>query len=317
MCNFASPEHPVVQEIVRRRREGLSGNSGHRAKLGLVVEGGGMRGVYSGGALVAMEELGLGRVFDEVYGESAGAINSCYFLAGQGAFGIRIYLEDLRSLKFVNPLRIGRMLDVEYAIDVVVRRVKPLNVASVLSSPSDLYIGVTHAMTGQSRMISVKRDGIPLLTLLKATGAIVPLYNHAVMIEGEPYVDGGISNPIPIQAAIDAGCMHILVILTRPSHFISTNFKNFQRLCVSMMLSKWPAAFVETFHQRQSNLYNETRSIALGTTVVKQGVKIAVIAPTPDSPPIERATVGRRKLLAARNDATSITKEIFRDLDGD
>src|SRR5215471_7011063 len=74
------PDHPVVKEIERRLgllREGRA-LSGLSTKLGLVVEGGGMRGVVSGGSLIAMERVGLSSVFDEVYGESAGAINACY-----------------------------------------------------------------------------------------------------------------------------------------------------------------------------------------------------------------------------------------------
>ena len=81
------PDHPVMQELGWRRallNEGAD-LSGLDTKLGLVVEGGGMRGVISGGALIALERLGLTSAFDEVYGESAGAINACYFLAGEAA----------------------------------------------------------------------------------------------------------------------------------------------------------------------------------------------------------------------------------------
>src|SRR5215472_10719041 len=69
------PDNPVVKEIERRLGLLKEGHelSGLTTKLGLVVEGGGMRGVVSGGALIAMERVGLTSVFDEVYGESAGA----------------------------------------------------------------------------------------------------------------------------------------------------------------------------------------------------------------------------------------------------
>jgi len=61
-------------------------------------------------------------VFAEVYGETAGAINACYFLAGETAFGARIYLEDLKSFRFINPLRRGKILDVDFLIDEVMSR---------------------------------------------------------------------------------------------------------------------------------------------------------------------------------------------------
>ena len=120
-----------------------------------------MRGAYSAGALAAMEDVGLSHVFDSVYAESAGATNACYFLAEQASYGPRIYTEDLASRRFFNPLRVGRTLDIEYAIDVVVKRVKPLNVQKVLASASDLYVAVTSATTGASRLLDVR---VPLLT---------------------------------------------------------------------------------------------------------------------------------------------------------
>jgi predicted patatin/cPLA2 family phospholipase len=313
---LVSTQQSVIREILTRRDARPNGNpppprSSESVKLGLVVEGGGMRGVYSGGALVAMEQLGLTDVFDEVYGESAGAINACYFLARQGSYGINIYLDDLTSLKFANPCRVGTILDLDYAIDTVVKTIKPLDTLRVLASPSKLYIAVTHAVTGQSRIIDVKGEGVPLLTLLKATGAIVPLYNHSVQIEGEPYVDGGIANPVPVESAIRAGCTHILVLLTRPPDFNSAGYNRVQRFCLSPLLRKWPASFIETFYRRQASRYNDTRDVAFGRKVVKEGVKIAVIAPGPDSPTLSRATIARKKLLAAKDDAFRRTLQMF------
>jgi predicted patatin/cPLA2 family phospholipase len=315
--NIASPDHAVIKEIVRRKLCGLRGNSSdaNRAvKLGLVVEGGAMRGVYSGGVLVAMEELGLTDVFDEVYCESAGAVNACYFLAGQGAYGIKIYFEDLPSLKFVNPFRYGTLIDVDYAIDVIVKIAKPLDTERVLKSPTHLYIAVTNALTGKSRIVDVKREDVPLLTLLKATGAIVPLYNHAVDIGGQPYVDGGIADPIPIHAAIEADCTHVLVLLTRPPVYTSLPYSAFQRFCLSPLLKDWSQPFVKAFYERSATRYNEARNIAFGKTIVRDGIKIAVISPAYDSPAIARVTVARKKLLAATADAVQRTREVFREL---
>ena len=173
------PDNPVVKEIERRLRLLKEGRAlwGLNTKLGLVVEGGGMRGVVSGGALIALEHVGLTSVFDEVYGESAGAINACYFLAGKAAFGGRIYLEDLTSLRFINPLRRGKILDVDFLIDEVMTRIKSLPVERVMQSRSRLFVSITNAADGTGRVVDVKKERPPLLALLKATAAIVPLYN--------------------------------------------------------------------------------------------------------------------------------------------
>jgi len=314
----AGPEHAVVREIVRRRLAGITGNSPQPkgdVKLGLVVEGGGMRGVYSGGVLVAMEQFGLTDVFDEVYGESAGAINSCYFLAGQAKFGSAIYLDDLTSFKFVNPFRIGKILDLDYAIDVVVRSVKPLDVERVLASHSGLHVAMTNALTGEPRLVDAKKEGIPLLTLLKASGAIAPLYNRPVRINGTAYVDGGITNPIPVGSAIEGGCTHILVLLTRPPSFVSPGYNAIEQFFMAPLFRSWTPAFVKVFYEQQHRQYNATRKLAFGKSG-GPGVSIAVIGPADNSPAVSRATISRRRLKAAMDDAMQKTREVFAELRG-
>ena len=71
-------------------------------RLGLVVQGGGMRGVYSMGALAALEEAGLRESFDIVTGSSSGAINAAYFLAGQADEAVDLYLRYLNSRECVH-----------------------------------------------------------------------------------------------------------------------------------------------------------------------------------------------------------------------
>ena len=188
-------------------------------KLGLVVEGGGMRGTLSCGALIALEHLGLSAVFDEVYSESAGAINACYFPAAQVAFGGRIYLEDLPSLRFINPLRVHKVLDIDFLVDHVMTHVKPLQVDKVFQARAQLFVSVTNAHDGTARVVDVQHEHLSLLLLLKASASIIPLYNHVVMLDGTPYADGGIADPVPIKTAIRRQCTHVLVVLTRPYGF--------------------------------------------------------------------------------------------------
>lgn len=86
-------DHPALQ-LLRQRALSRSHPTARKDpfKLGLVVEGGGMRGCVSGGALQALADVGLRDAFDAVYGSSAGAINSTYFLSGGwvgGLWGMR------------------------------------------------------------------------------------------------------------------------------------------------------------------------------------------------------------------------------------
>jgi predicted patatin/cPLA2 family phospholipase len=310
--NLAYPGHPVIREILGRRNSSQAFTPAQNpARLGLVVEGGGMRGVISGGALVAMERLGLSDVFDEVYGESAGAINACYFLAHQARFGITIYLEDLPSLRFVNPLRLGRMLDLDYAIDEVVAHVKPLDVERVLQSRSRLSIAVTKADDATTRIVDIKKERIPLLALLKATSAIAPLYSRPVLLDGTPYVDGGIVNPIPVTRAIEDGCTHLLVLLTRTPRFVSTGYGRLGKFFVKRLFAGWDARFVRAFFNEQSGAYNRTRAIAFGRAETKPGLNIAVIAPSEECPLVSLTTVSRPRLIAASRFMEARTTDLF------
>jgi predicted patatin/cPLA2 family phospholipase len=128
-----------------------------------------MRGVVSGGALIAMERLGLTSVFDEVYGESAGAINASYFLAGKAAYGGRIYLEDLTSLRFINPLRRGKILEMDFLIDEVMTSIKSLPIEGVMQSRSRLFVSITKE-SAPARFAQGHRCHRPALQFKRAAG---------------------------------------------------------------------------------------------------------------------------------------------------
>ena len=61
--------------------------------------------------------MGLSGVFDEVYGCSAGAVNACYFLSGQGAYGTTIYYQNINNRKFIHPLRLWKIVDLDFLFD--------------------------------------------------------------------------------------------------------------------------------------------------------------------------------------------------------
>ena len=311
--NRARPDHPVILEILRRAiRGGQGGDVGNPdTKLGLVVEGGGMRGVMSGGSLIAMERLGLTSVFDEVYAESAGAINACYFLGGEAAFGGRIYLEDLTSVRFMNPMRRGKLLDVDFLVDHVMSRVRPLPVARVIQARSRLFVSLTNVNDGMGRVVDVKKESVPLLTLLKATAAIIPLYNRSVALEGVPYADGGIADPIPVRTAINNGCTHILVLLTRPPDFVARPYRGLQRLILKIMLRRWDRRFVDAFFNVRYRRYNEARALAFGGVAPPPGVELAVICPASTTPMVTRTTISHRRLQAGMDDSIARTTALF------
>jgi predicted acylesterase/phospholipase RssA len=96
-------------QVLDQRRRGVAGTD----TIGLVVQGGGMRGVYSMGALAALEEMGFGQCFDHVAGSSAGALNGAYFITGQASYGVETYIHYLSRKIFVNPFRFKKVVDID------------------------------------------------------------------------------------------------------------------------------------------------------------------------------------------------------------
>ncbi len=97
-----------------------------------------MRGVVSAGMVAALEQLDLLDSFDAIYGSSAGAISGAYFLAGQARYGVTIFYENINNDHFIDFRRIfrrqGSIVSVDYLLDVVCQKIKPLNIEAILNS---------------------------------------------------------------------------------------------------------------------------------------------------------------------------------------
>jgi len=192
--------------------------SEHGSKPALVVQGGGMRGIYSIGALAALADADLRDAFGAVVGSSAGAVNAAYFLAGQVEQGLRIYLDDLSTSRFINPRRLWRVVDVDHLIDDVLRRRHPLDRTALQAASADLRIVLTDAVTGAAHVVRAD-EAHDLYEVLRATCALPALYNKQIRIGGRRYIDGGVVAPVPVEQAFAAGAGQALVVMTRAFDF--------------------------------------------------------------------------------------------------
>ena len=230
-------EHPVLAALARRLRDGTA--PGSRAasdtmKIGLVVEGGGMKGVVSAGACGELLRLGMYDCFDAVYGSSAGAMNLTYYLAKQPE-GVAAYQEDLVDGSFLDLKRLpktkrsrrlmgtrrGRRpaMDVSYLVDGVMDGVtgRALRWSDVLTSPLAFNVVATSLDTLTPVILhSPFQDTADLKAALKASAA-VPLFAgpEPVRHRGQRLVDAAVMEPVPVHAAAADGCTHVLVLLTR------------------------------------------------------------------------------------------------------
>ncbi len=234
--------HPVLDLIRARARQGSRPDDRRDgARLGLAIEGGAMRGVVSAGMLRALEEMGLLETFDAVYGSSAGAVNGAFFLAGQAGYGITIYFEDINNASFIS---LGRgvtrrpVLSLDYLLDDVMIRRKPLDWRAALASPVELKVAASSLEDLRVRLLTGFRDREHLFAALRASSSIPLLAGPPSVFDGERFLDALLYEPIPFRSAVRDGCTHVLVLLTRPEGTLNGTPTLFER----HVLGRWIAS---------------------------------------------------------------------------
>ena len=245
--------HPVLEAILARKRSGsVPGDRSDGMRIGLAVEGGGMKGVISAGMCGEMLRCGFADCFDAVYGSSAGAMNLTYYLANQPE-GIAAYEEDLVDGGFLDLRRLPALqrmgprkgkkgesmdkswdesvdedpgpdtvrpaMDVSYLVDGVMDHsaTRPLNWDALINSRVPLKVVATSLDTLTPVVLEGPWKGVEDLKQCLKASAAVPIFAgpEPVTWRGQRLVDAAVMEPVPVHAAIADGCTHVLVLCTR------------------------------------------------------------------------------------------------------
>ena len=184
----------------------------------LIVEGGAMRGAWAAGVLAFLHERGR-RQYDLVYAASSGACSAAYFVAGMLEPGLTIWRKlACNVVHKTNFLRRKPMIDLAYLVDHVIRTHIPLSVEALQKAPTRFFIVLTDCHTGEPVYFHVRDDRV--FAALRAT-ASMPLATRGFdFVDGHPYADGGVSDPIPIRRAIADGATDITVVMTHNPDFL-------------------------------------------------------------------------------------------------
>lgn len=190
-------------------------------KTGLVLEGGGLRTIFSSGVCDALLERGV--MPDYTIGVSAGIAYGVSYLSRQPRRNLDIlthYVNDRRYMGLRNLAdRHNRSyFGLEFTYKTIPNELIPFDYDAFEAYPGQVEAVVTNLDTGQAEYLEVpRRDGENLV--LQATCAL-PLLFPVFHIDGKPFLDGGASDPIPYQRAFDRGCDRVLVVLTKPRDFV-------------------------------------------------------------------------------------------------
>ena len=190
--------------------------------IGLVMEGGAMRGMFTAGVTDVLMENDI--QFDGGIGTSAGAVFGCNYKSHQIGRTIRYnkkYCRDSRYVGFKNLITTGDLYGKDFAYDELPNKLDVFDTKTFASSPMDFYVVATDIESGEGVYHKCTDGGRRDTTYMRAS-ASMPLVSNIVEIDGRKMLDGGMADSIPIRAMEKLGYEKNVVILTQPDGFIKT-----------------------------------------------------------------------------------------------
>ncbi len=224
------------------------------SKIGLIVEGGGMRGIYGCGVLDAFLENSIS--FPYGIGVSAGAANLASFIAEQEGRNYRFYTSyafDERYMSFKNYITTGSFFGMDYIYSELTEYVDPINFEKLINSKTEYYVVAVDAQTSKPVYFSKEDVEKHRGDVFKASCSI-PAMCQPIEIDGKLYFDGGVSDSIPVRRALEDGCDKVVAVLTRPRGYVKK--PEMGKTIYSEILKDYPA-IIKAMNVRHY-VYNKT-----------------------------------------------------------
>ena len=239
--------------------------------VGLVLEGGGLRGLYTVGVLDIFMDNDI--KVDGIIGVSAGALFGVNYPSKQRGRGLRYNLrfaKDPRYMSFRSLIKTGNIVGKEFAYYEVPFKLDVFDEETFEKSGVDFYAVVTNVETGKPEYIKV--DNLrEQMEVFRATSSM-PIVSKIVEVDGKKYLDGGCSDSIPVKKCLEMGYDKVVVVLTRPLDYRK---KDENGALNALWYRKYPE-FVKTLNNRPKDYNNTVEEII---ELEKQG-KIFVIRPS-------------------------------------
>lgn len=221
-------------------------------KVGLVLEGGAMRGMYTAGVLDTFLDNDI--KVDGIIGTSAGVLFGVNYPSKQRGRVIRYnkkYCKDKRYMGLHSLLTTGNIINKEFSFYEVPFKLDIFDDKTFNESGIDFYATISNIETGEAEY--VKLDSIlDQMEVLRATSAM-PFVSEIVEIDGKKYLDGGVTDAIPVDKCKELGYDKIIVVLTRVKEYRKKKSNDF---LAKIMYRKYPK-LIEAMN-RKYQLYNDT-----------------------------------------------------------
>lgn len=225
-------------------------------QVGLVLEGGGMRGVYTGGVLECFLEHGIHVPY--VVGVSAGACNAASYVSKQRGRNKTVTIDYVTHPRYVGVRNLfleGSIFGWNLIFDEIPNKLVPFDYDVFYQSPEKLWVGMTDAVTGEPFYVEKEETAIKgnILQMIQASSSL-PFVSKPVLAEGRVLFDGGISDPIPLAKSMADGNTRHIVISTKPEGYRKTPSKN--SWLARRVYGRYPG-LIEAMNRRYQ-VYNET-----------------------------------------------------------
>ncbi|EJP27112.1 phospholipase, patatin family [Haemophilus sputorum HK 2154] len=240
-------------------------------KIGLVLEGGAMRGMFTAGVLDVLldEQIAV----DGAVTVSAGALFGINYPAKQRGRVLRYnlkYLHDKRYMGWHSLFTTGNVVNKAFAFYELPFTLDPFDQATFTASQIDFWVTLTNIESGEPEYVKIT-DAFAQMEALRATSAM-PMVSRVVEIEGKKYLDGGISDSIPLDKAMALGYDKIIVILTRPLDYRKKPSNNW---LFKLFYRNYPKLI-----ERWANRYAEYNQAVEKVIEMEKAGKIFVIRPS-------------------------------------
>lgn len=226
--------------------------------VGLVLEGGGMRGAYTAGVLDTFMDAGIS--FPSIYGVSAGACAALSYVSGQQGRNHELftkYVADERYVSVKNLRETGSLFGFTFIFGKLFHELMPFDWSAFAASPMQLYVGATNLNTGLSVFYSKEQMDDRFLPVQASSS--LPFLSNIVNIDGLELLDGGVSAPVPLDRSIFDGNARNVVVLTRDFSYRKDARMTFPRAVIRTRYRDYPA-FVDAL-QNRNDVYNSELAV--------------------------------------------------------
>ena len=189
-------------------------------RVGLVLEGGALRGIYTAGVLDVLLKNNV--KVDKIIGVSAGALFGVNYKSNQPGRALRYnlkYCNNKNYMSYHSLLTTGNIVNKEFCFDKLVNELDPFDFDTFSNNKIDFYATVTNVETGKAEYHLIKdlrneKDS----EYLRASGSM-PFVSRIVEVDGKKYLDGAIADSIPVDKMLTMSVDKIIVVPTRPIDF--------------------------------------------------------------------------------------------------